>query len=414
MADQPLKSSGFKSGGLPLFSRLASATGKFGDAALFALFAVMGISSEIVVHQFTANPLFIIAAPVIILICYTFTAFIFRRLRLRYDQIGDNCYYLGFLFTLTALSIALYDFRGLQVQIGTIVSNFGVALASTILGVILRVLFSQMREDPIEVEEQSRYELAQASAMLKDELFASVRDMNNFRGVMQQSIAESFEEVNEKSKEAILNAAEELAAAAQSINEEIATRNEQLNERFDRFNDLTQRSVASLEILVESMERVRPPNELINDAFNHSVSSMKQLNEEMQKIYAVSIQQRDATEAAIAASAGGMRDLTANFESLTGPNSPLQRVTVNLDAATKNLGALSNEVSNVSKTLTESVEAHRQSLDAFKSVSAESAGLIETYNVQMAAGLENNREMLAEVEKNLAEMARALVKAVGQ
>ncbi len=374
----------------------------------------MGIASEIIVHHFTANPLFIIAAPIIILIAYTVTAYFFRRLRLRYDQIGDNCYYLGFLFTLTALSIALYDFRGLQVQIGTIVSNFGVALASTILGVILRVIFSQMREDPIEVEEQSRYELAQASAMLKDELFASVRDMNNFRGVMQQSIAESFEEVNEKSKEAILNAAEELAAAAQSINEEIASRNEQLNERFDRFNDLTQRSVASLETLVESMERVRPPNELINDAFNHSVNSMRQLSEEIQKIYSVSMQQREATEAAIAASAGGMRDISNNFEKLTGSDSPLQRVTSNLENATSSLQSLSREVSNASKALTESVEVHQQSLAAFKAVSTESANLIETYNVQMAAGLETNREMLAEVEKNLAEMARALVKAVGQ
>lgn len=136
--------------------KLVSSTGVLGDAILFGLFAAIGIAYEIITHAFTQDTVFIIAGPVLVLGLYLFTSISYRRFRLRLDQLGDNCYYLGFLFTLTALSIALYDFRSAEVRsaedgIHAIIANFGVALASTIVGIALRVLLSQMREDPVEV-----------------------------------------------------------------------------------------------------------------------------------------------------------------------------------------------------------------------------------------------------------------------
>lgn len=393
--------------------KLVSSTGRFGDAAIFMFFATAGIFCEIVTHIFTTNTMFIIAGPVVILLLYLATASLYRRFRLRFDQLGDNCYYLGFLYTLTALSIALYDFRGLDVDISTIVSNFGVALASTILGVLLRVLLSQMREDPIEVEEQSRYELAQASALLKNELYASVRDMNSFRGLLQQSIAQSFDEVSEKSKESILRAAEELSEAARNINQEIAERNEQLGERFDRFNDLTQRSVSSLESLVESMERVRPPNELIHDAFEKTVTSMERLREESEEIYRMTEQQRQVTQVSITAASEAIQNVSEDLLKLSGEGSPLGAVVDNLNATTKSLGTIGKDIESLSVNFAREVIIQKDKLGEFNTVTSESVQLIKTHNSELTDALKQNREMLAEVEKNLADMARALVKAMG-
>ena len=85
-----------------------------------------------------------------------------RLLRLRDDQAGDNLYYMGFLFTLTSLAVSLYQFSstGSSEQI---VRNFGIAIASNIAGIPLRILFHQMRRDPAEVESTARIELADAS-----------------------------------------------------------------------------------------------------------------------------------------------------------------------------------------------------------------------------------------------------------
>src|SRR5690242_19898973 len=111
--------------------------------------------------------------PVGVMVAYALLLGVARLFRLRDDQSGDNLYYMGFLFTLTSLAVTLYQFSG----IGTaeqIVQNFGIAIASTIAGITLRIFFNQMRRDPVEVEHTARLELADASRRVRRELEGTV------------------------------------------------------------------------------------------------------------------------------------------------------------------------------------------------------------------------------------------------
>src|SRR3569623_1090307 len=117
-----------------------------------------------------------------------------RLFKLRDDQSGDNLYYMGFLFTLTSLGVSLYQYPSLG-SAEQIVQNFGVAIASTIAGIALRIFFNQMRRDPVEVEHFARLELAKASRDVKRELESTVLEFAYFRRATQQSIADSLEEV---------------------------------------------------------------------------------------------------------------------------------------------------------------------------------------------------------------------------
>ena len=56
--------------------------------------------------------------------------------KLRLDVAGDNMYYLGFLYTLSSLAVAITISEAEQ-----ILANFGVAISSTILGIAARVAF---------------------------------------------------------------------------------------------------------------------------------------------------------------------------------------------------------------------------------------------------------------------------------
>jgi hypothetical protein len=117
-----------------------------------------------------------------------------RQLRLRDDQAGDNLYYMGFLFTLTSLAVSLYQFSN-EGSADTIVRNFGIAIASTIAGIALRIFFHQMRRDPAEVEATARLELADASRRVKRELDGTVLEFAYFRRMTQQSMADALEEM---------------------------------------------------------------------------------------------------------------------------------------------------------------------------------------------------------------------------
>src|SRR3569832_2477891 len=160
-------------------------------------FAVVMFGSGYIIfsklHDFGA--LAVTAVPVLVMIGYG-VLLSARLFRLRDDQSGDNLYYIGFLFTMTSLAVSLYQFSAAG-SAEQIVQNFGIAIASTIAGITLRIMFNQMRRDPVETEAASRLELAEASRRVKRELESSLLDFGYFRRSTQQSIADALDEVRE-------------------------------------------------------------------------------------------------------------------------------------------------------------------------------------------------------------------------
>src|SRR5438105_10463132 len=74
-----------------------------------------------------------ILLPVVVMGLYACAVTLVPRTRLRFDQAGDNLYYLGFTYTLVSLAITLYRFHATEGAADYIVSNFGIALATTIV-----------------------------------------------------------------------------------------------------------------------------------------------------------------------------------------------------------------------------------------------------------------------------------------
>lgn len=186
------------------------------NAAVFIMFVMAG-SAFIVVAKFSGIPPAVITlVPVAIIVTYALSLWGFRALRLRDDQSGDNIYYMGFLFTLVSLAVSLYQFTTSRAS-EEIVQNFGIAIASTIAGIAARVIFNQLRQDPIEVERIARLELADAARRIRRELDSTVLEFAYFRRSTQQSIVEAFEEVRARVEEVgktILSGLEEVTAKA--------------------------------------------------------------------------------------------------------------------------------------------------------------------------------------------------------
>jgi hypothetical protein len=80
------------------------------SALVFVPFVLAGCI-YIILSKLIGLPLLAVTLiPVVIMLGYAVLAFSARAIRLRDDQTGDNLYYMGFLFTLTSLGVALYQF----------------------------------------------------------------------------------------------------------------------------------------------------------------------------------------------------------------------------------------------------------------------------------------------------------------
>lgn len=147
------------------------------DRGVLFLFLIGG-SCAIVALKLSPVPIeYRVGVPVALIVAYALLTISRTRFRLRYDQAGDNCYYMGFIFTLVSLGVALYQIRhdtsAQEFGIG-VVRDFGLALSTTIAGIICRVSLTQLREDPHDIEEATRRELIEYSRALSGQMQASV------------------------------------------------------------------------------------------------------------------------------------------------------------------------------------------------------------------------------------------------
>jgi hypothetical protein len=192
----------------------------FFGAVLFLAFVLVG-ATYIVWAKLVGIPAVLVTGiPLVLMLLYALTLGFARYFRLRDDQAGDNLYYLGFLYTLTSLGVSLWQFSVDEGAEG-IVTNFGVAIASTILGVALRVVFNQMRQDPVEVERTARLELADAARRVKSELDATSLEFASFRRATQQMSEEALAETRKHTERVINLLAEPLKTASEQIRDSI-------------------------------------------------------------------------------------------------------------------------------------------------------------------------------------------------
>src|SRR5579864_1312819 len=117
-------------------------------AGVFIAFVAAGCAFIILAKLRGTGQIYVTFVPVAIMVGYAALVTLARGLQLRDDQSGDNLYYMGFLFTLTSLGVSLYQFSAAG-SAEQIVQNFGIAIASTIAGITLRIMFNQMRRDPV-------------------------------------------------------------------------------------------------------------------------------------------------------------------------------------------------------------------------------------------------------------------------
>lgn len=272
-------------------------------------------------------PVFVTAVPVLIMIGYALLLGLARLFRLRDDQSGDNLYYMGFLFTLTSLGVSLYQFSP-DSGSEQIVRNFGIAIASTIAGIALRIFFNQMRRDPIEVEATARLELAEASRKVKVELESTILEFSSFRRMTQQSLGDALDELKEtlgETRKELASEIKEFAVTARQPLEDASKRSgealnmmnsqatrtfeamsKQLVEQGDRLTRSTAIMIKAIDTVVGKLASLQTPEQIIEiklapmiQGLSRAVNSFNKSAETQAKAMDESLRQTQALAAAL-------------------------------------------------------------------------------------------------------------------
>ncbi len=278
---------------------------------VFGIFTALGVSFIIAAKAWGLTSIVVTTVPVLLMLGYAAMIVFARGLRLRSDQTGDNFYYMGFIFTLVSLGASLYQYStggGIE----DIIRNFGVAVASTIGGIILRIMFNQVRRDPIEFEAASRLDLAEASRKVRRELDGVQYEVAHLRRSSQQMAQETFDETRTQLValgKAAAEAVEAIRASAVSEVEgtaaqisgdfaspEIKRQLDRTSKSLDRVNtkleQATETLAAAAEAFANRLAQTQTPDKVVEVSMQPAVDALqstiaeafKRMGEQMEKL----------------------------------------------------------------------------------------------------------------------------------
>ncbi|RWO10980.1 MAG: hypothetical protein EOS07_07420 [Mesorhizobium sp.] len=260
---------------------------------VFAVFTIGGCFFIAVSKWFRIDPILSMSVPILLMLTYLTLSTITGKLRLHDEQTGDNLYYMGFLYTLSSLGMALYQF-GSDASTDAVVKNFGIAITSTITGIALRILYNQMRRDPADIERSARHELADMTRRVRAEMENVTREFSDFRRVSNQMLEEGFDEIAKQAErngehirtildklameaiKPIQEAAGKLGGAMQSNFDQIEGQFTAIAKRVETGGDLLEKANSSMSISVDrlgtqadvvaaKLERVVVPEEVLKN-----------------------------------------------------------------------------------------------------------------------------------------------------
>jgi hypothetical protein len=244
------------------------------DKWLFVIVAVLGAGGILWTRESGYGPFQVVAVPVALLVLYAISIIALRRFRLRDDRSADNCYYLGFLFTLVSLAHALYRFQIEGKGTADLIQDFGVALASTIAGIALRLVLNQLREDPVEIEREGRHELSEAVRRVRVELDQMVVDFNSYRRSLTQSIQEAMQEASATANESVTSNAERFEEVAKAMIEKVDGAFSAHSKVAEKLALASGRTVEVLERMIERIDNIEVPEDFITGRLQPAVNEI--------------------------------------------------------------------------------------------------------------------------------------------
>ncbi len=170
--------------------------------AFVTAFAV-GVAIIISFELAGLDKMFAVGGCVFTMLAYAVAAVQIKALKLRPDQAADNTYYLGLLFTLTSLGLALFRFATSDLAAQSILRNFGIAIFTTIFGLMLRVFLSQFREDPEDLEFEAKEALTVTVREMRAELDRAVAQLQTFTEGTRQALDETMQDLRRQATDGL-------------------------------------------------------------------------------------------------------------------------------------------------------------------------------------------------------------------
>lgn len=267
-------------------------SGSMNPTNLFGFSIVVGILT-ILVGTYYSNVVINIVFPVGIMLYYAYTINKDTSESLSIEQKADSVYYMGFILTLVAMTASLVALdTNEEFRFNVIVINFGLALATTILGLTIRIIWLQLSsQDLADAESILKERILKRSQDLQDQtekVVGSMTALSNQLSKVSEPLKNNFDrltqtmEINEGAINKLRHLDQSADSAAQSLRlianlaERMAVSTSELKRSVD--ND----TLDKIDSLKLSAREARPKIEELDSEISTSINSIRESLDSLQ------------------------------------------------------------------------------------------------------------------------------------
>ena len=265
---------------LPSDSSLMDPAAKLDIKKVFIGSLISG-AAIIVLTQATGHTTLAVVLPISILLLYIRLGYYRDSAGLILDQFADSIYYLGFLFTLVALIVSLYYYRTETLDIGLLVSNFSLALTTTVVGLASRIIINNFRVDQQAASQHMENELEQAASTLVRHAKTIAMQLEVSHEEIQHSIQHSMDQATQ----GIQNATDRIEKHADLSGKILHKHMEGANRSITSLVEAINRSFHEIELPQDVLaKKLAEPVEQLVQQFGKTQDLVEGLNVEQQRI----------------------------------------------------------------------------------------------------------------------------------
>ncbi len=271
----------------------------------FGAFAVLGGISILAAHALLPEARWPVAIyAVLLMLAFGFSEYWYKQGQ--EDRLGDNLYYLGLTYTLVSVAHALYAFTGVA-NVDRLVSDFSVALLTTLVGIVGRVLLYEHHASNLRAADTD-----QGMAQLRVEIEGATGQMQEFRrglALNLQQAADSAVQSMSTAFTSLSTSANEMGEAAKAMNASLKKGATAFDKTFGRVGEASDALGKRVSELVEGTKVLKSVSEELNGVMGSLKGSVEQ--------------QSSALTATLESLKETTRGISKELESLKGSASPL-------------------------------------------------------------------------------------------
>ena len=233
---------------------------------IFGLAFVLGTISITLGWKLDSLYLCGVVLPILCMLAYSSLGFIEKKNDTLIEQFADSIYYLGFLLTLVALIVSLVDLSEAEYSLEGVGSRFGIALATTVLGLFLRIILTNFRES-----------FSDKKVILEEQLAKSMKDFS-YQVQIQARTLRTTTDLYNTSIELSINSMNKSIATLTSGLDSVSTKGiEQVAKTFERTNEQLNLAVTNV---FKKIELIQIPEDILTSPIQKPIKKLADLLDE--------------------------------------------------------------------------------------------------------------------------------------